>query len=152
VNAIVRAARRADLPAIAALLERSGLPVNGVADHLEHFEVAGEGEAVAAVCGLERHEPEALLRSLAVAPERRGRGLGASMVGRAEERARALGLARLWLLTETAQSWFERLGWSPVPRAGAPAELAASAEFQGACPATAVLMTRELTVGRAPGP
>lgn len=152
MNAIVRAARTADLPAIRALLEGSSLPVDGVADHLEDFEVAGEGEAVAAVCGLERHEPEALLRSLAVAPDRRGQGLGALMVGRAEERARALGLTRLWLLTETAQSWFERLGWSPVPRAGAPAELAASAEFQGACPDSAVLMSRDLTAWKVPGP
>lgn len=43
----VRAARAADLPAIAALLESSGLPVAGVAQHLESFEVAGEGEATA---------------------------------------------------------------------------------------------------------
>jgi amino-acid N-acetyltransferase len=46
------------------------------------------------------------------------------------------------LLTETADGWFPRFGFRPVPREALPAALSASAELRGACPATARALLR----------
>jgi N-acetylglutamate synthase-like GNAT family acetyltransferase len=47
---------------------------------------------------------------------------------------------RLFLLTDTAPEYFARFGFRHEPIARAPQALKASAEFQGACPASAVFM------------
>src|SRR5262249_20596584 len=48
----------------------------------------------------------ALLRMLAVAPERRGEGLGFVLVEAATDRARAQGVKQLYLVTDGAQGYF----------------------------------------------
>ena len=55
----------------------------------------------------------ALLRMLAVAPERRGEGLGYVLVEAATERARTQGVRHLYLVTDGAQGYFgEKLGFT----------------------------------------
>ena len=110
---------------------------------LELAGVVEAGEPIAAV-GLEIHGQAGLLRSLAVAPSARGRGLAARLVGHAEERARARGVSSLFLLTETAAPLFERLGYAAVPRSTAPAALRATAQFATLCPAGATCMHKAL--------
>ena len=59
----------------------------------------------------------ALLRMLAVAPERRGEGLGYVLVEAATERARAQGVRQLYLVTDGAQGYFgEKLGFQVIDR------------------------------------
>ena len=54
---------------------------------------------------------------LAVAPERRGEGLGFVLVEAATDRARAQGVRQLYLVTDGAQGYFgEKLGFSAVDR------------------------------------
>lgn len=88
--------------------------------------------------------PAGLLRSVVVAPDRQGEGVGRAVVGAAESLARAAGIRRLHLLTETAADWFATLGYSVETRAEAAAEVGDSAELRGACPETAVAMRRAL--------
>jgi amino-acid N-acetyltransferase len=64
------------------------------------------------------------------------------------ERAAADGVEDVYLLTTTAADYFPRFGFTEASRSDAPEQLSASREFQGACPATAVLMKRSLTEGR----
>ena len=52
------------------------------------------------------------LASLYVAPEHRGRGIGAVLVKALVDEANALGITRLYLYTEDGQRFYERLGWS----------------------------------------
>jgi N-acetylglutamate synthase-like GNAT family acetyltransferase len=52
-----------------------------------------------------------LLRSLAVAGDFRGQGLGQQLVTHAEGRARTAGAKSLWLLTIGADNFFARLGY-----------------------------------------
>jgi len=59
---------------------------------------------------------EALLRSLVIGAASRGRGFGQQLVARVEKDSRQAGIDRLILLTETARSFFERLGYEVIDR------------------------------------
>jgi amino-acid N-acetyltransferase len=138
----IRPARRSDLDAIRRLLAASKLPDADVGEHLGHFLVGEQDGAIAAVVGLEVGGAAGLLRSLAVREDLRGSGIGRDLVARATERARALGVTELWLLTQTAERFFARLGWTRVDRSEAPAAIRSSREFRELCPDSAVLMRR----------
>ena len=140
----LRPARDADWDAIRALLEANALPLAGAREHLAHFVVADRDGAVLGCAAIERHGDAALLRSVAVAPGSQGHGVGERLVRALLADAPGQGMHALYLLTTTAAGWFPRFGFAPVPREAAPPALRASAEFQGACPASAVLMARRV--------
>lgn len=125
----------------------SGLPSDGVADHFEHFFVAtiGNGRVVGSA-GVEIYEKAALVRSVAVAPDRQHAGLGARLVARVLDFAATLGVADAYLLTRDAADYFTRLGFAPIAREQVPAAVRASVEFTTSCPATASAMHRVLSV------
>jgi len=136
---MIRQAEPQDLEAVLALLTEAKLPTDGVAEHFRSFFVVEEGDRIVASAGLELHGDAALLRSLAVAPDVRGTGLGASLLRRAlhEVHARKGGV---YALTATAESYLTRFGFERVPRAALPDALRASRELQGACPDSATPM------------
>ncbi len=123
---------------------RDQLPLDGALEHLANFFVAVSEEVVVGVAGFEAHGTDGLLRSVAIAPARRGEGVARRLVESVESSARRQGMATLFLLTTSAGDYFSRRGFTPLERADAPASLAASKEFRGACPASAVLMGKRL--------
>lgn len=137
-----RPARSEDLGAVEALLSAAGLPLQGVAAHLAHFLVVEQAGTLVAAAGLEFYGTSALLRSVVVAEEQKGQGVGAELVRRLVEKADSDGLHALFLLTTTAADYFPRFGFVRIARASLPAELHASEELRGACPASAVVMQR----------
>jgi amino-acid N-acetyltransferase len=137
----MRAATLEDLNAVLGLLEASDLPTDGVQDHLEHCILEFDGSVLIGCAGLEIHGDAGLLRSVAVAVNHRSTGLGARLTNAMLEMARVHHLSSLSLLTTTANAYFTRFGFERVPRSQLPQSLHASAEFQGACPDTAVAMT-----------
>jgi amino-acid N-acetyltransferase len=142
---MIRSATSADLAGITALLEASSLPTVGVADSLDGFLVGEEDGHIVGVVGIEAccHE-YALLRSTAVAPEWRGRGLGRRLVEQAIANAEAQGVQALYLLTTTAERYFPSFGFSQVSRDDVPSEVRATEEFREACPASATVMAKRL--------
>jgi amino-acid N-acetyltransferase len=142
----LRPAAARDRAAIRALLERASLPTADldVAADLS-FWAAADGDRLVGVVGLERYGAVGLLRSLVVAPEYRDRGLGVALVAELERAAHAAGVERLVLLTQTRQSYFERLGYVLVDRAEVPDALQATAEFRTLCPSSAACLTKALT-------
>jgi amino-acid N-acetyltransferase len=139
-----RRANSADRAAISALLTEARLPIAGLDAHIADFVVAEQDGAVVGCAGLERYGTTALLRSVAVAPALRGTGLGPRLTAACIDAARARGLSSLALLTETAERFFPRFGFTVVPRTALPSELRESEELKGACPDTAVSMMLEL--------
>jgi amino-acid N-acetyltransferase len=141
---VLRSATAADLSAVLRLLESAGLPAAGVAEHLADFVVAESGGRLEGVAGLEVHGHDGVLRSVAVDPSSRGRGLGRRLTERVLASARAAGLRRLYLLTTTAEGWFPRYGFRPIAREDASVAVRASVEFREACPDSAVAMVLDL--------
>ncbi len=136
-------ARPHDLPEALALLGRSQLPEQDVAERWGHYFVVREDDArVVGVGGLEVHGEYGLLRSVAVDADYRGQGIAGALVGAALERARVLGLLAVYLLTTSARDYFARHGFAACPREDAPPAVRESWEFRSGCPQTAVLMKR----------
>ena len=102
-------------PAAKQLLESVALPSSDLTEqHLEHFLYCGSAYGLAGLVGLEIYGPNALLRSLAVAPSARSAGLCSALLGHAEAYARAQNVRDLYLLTTTAQAFFEARGYRPT--------------------------------------
>ena len=140
----LRPARPSDWAAIELLLSANRLPLAGARDHLDTFLVAEDDSGVVGCTGVELRGEVALLRAVAVAPSRQHQGIGRQMVSAMLAQARSRRLKSLALLTTTAREWFEGFGFRVVDRAMAPAPLKASAEFQGACPASAEFLVLEI--------
>jgi amino-acid N-acetyltransferase len=112
----------------------------GVAEILDSFLVIRDRGIVVAAGVVERHGDDGLLRSVVVEPGSQGLGLGkqiASALIASENRD-------LYLLTETAESFFSRRGFQLIPRNEAPPALRASEEFRCLCPESASFMWRSV--------
>lgn len=133
----LRQAQPADWPAVEALLEANHLPLDGAREHLSTFVLAESGREIVGCAGAEPHGDVALLRSVAVAPGLHHQGVGRRMVSLVLEEARRRGFQAVYLLTTTARDYFQRQGFLLADRAKAPQALQQSAEFRGACPASA---------------
>jgi len=140
----IRNATDSDLSAVESLLEASDLPINGVRDNFSSFVVADDDGAIAGAIGLEKYGSVALLRSAVVSPHHRGSGIGRRLVEQLLERAEEAGVDELFLLTTTAEKYFPKFGFTRTTRSAVPDSLKSSAEFRGACPDTAIVMSRPI--------
>jgi amino-acid N-acetyltransferase len=140
-------ARRDELPRILELLEEVGLPRDGLANHPSTTLVARGDGRVVGCAALELYGQAALLRSVAVAWDLRSTGLGWRLTEAALELSRHLGVEEAYLLTETADHFFPRFGFQPIPRSEVPRSVRSSVEFTSACPASARAMMLDLRAG-----
>jgi amino-acid N-acetyltransferase len=132
-------------PQVEQLLATCNLPASDLSpEHLEHFFACGVAGAPKGVVGLELYGQVALLRSLAVAADCRGMGCGKALVAKAESYARSGGVTELYLLTTTAERFFERLGYTRAARESAPGEIRRTQEFSDLCPSSAAFMVKRL--------
>jgi amino-acid N-acetyltransferase len=141
---MIERARPGDLPAVRHLLESQGLPLDGVEAHVGTMVVARDDDEVVGAAALELYRDGALLRSVVVSAGRQGAGLGHTLTEAALAMAGELGARSVFLLTTTAEGFFPRFGFRPVPRDDVPASVRMSVEFQSACPASAVVMRKDL--------
>lgn len=119
----VRRARPSDAPAILTLIAHYAaqgllLPRNeaDVREHASHFLVLEEKGRLAGCVALEAYGADlAEIRSLAVNPEIRGRGLGARLVQFALSEARRRRIARVFAVTH-APEFFLRQGFAAMSR------------------------------------
>lgn len=126
-----------DFAAARALLEAAALPTADLSPERVWLLGAFEGARLVGTIGLEG----ALVRSLVVVPERRGRGLAHELYARLVDEARRRGLTTLFTLTQTAARFFTALGYAPVERATVPAQVKATAQFSGLCPSSTTVFS-----------
>jgi N-acetylglutamate synthase-like GNAT family acetyltransferase len=136
----VEEARPEDGPALRAFLQAAELSVDDVEIGRQEYLLAREGGRIVGSVGLEVAGADALVRSLAVAPDRRGLGLGKRMLEAAVQRARGRRIGTLYALTITAEAFASALGFVPIPRAEVPEAIAALPQFRSLCPVSAVCM------------
>lgn len=129
-----------DLLLLLGLLDQAGLPRDGLTDHLECVLVARDGSAFVGCAAVECYGDAGLLRSVAVDAMHRRRGVGEALVRAAIELAQHRGVRSLYLLTTGATAYFARFGFRIVSRADVTPTVQQSAEFNGACPTSAVVM------------
>jgi len=107
------------------------------------FRVERDGVAIG-YCGFELYGDDALIRSIVVPPEHRGRGFGRAVTEALLTEVRNAGARRTWLLTNTAVPFFERLGFVRTERAGALPSILETRQATSIC-ASAALMSREVS-------
>ncbi len=137
-----------------ALEERDGLETALAKAGLRTDDVRSEGalfwrfitadDVPAGFGGLEMLGREALLRSVLVLPPLRGMHVGAAIVALLETEARARNARAVWLVTENAALFFERLGYSACPMTRVPAAVRATPEFRPTAGVAATVMSKRL--------
>jgi len=119
------------------------LPVDDIRDD-GIFVVARMGGELCGTAGMESFGAIALLRSVAVHPAWRGKGIASALCDELMRQARSTGVQQLFLLTTDAERFFRTLGFEALARDALPPEVRSTAQFRELCPQTAIAMTRAL--------
>lgn len=135
-------AKPTDEQAIQLLLKQCDLPYEDIAPHLVNFIVAKTSDRVIGVNGIEIQGPNGLLRSLAVEPAFRGRGISLALNARILARAQQMRVKNLYLLTQTVENYAAKSGFHKIARDTVPESIQATSEFKSLCPQTAVCMMK----------
>ncbi len=131
-----------DLKLLRAFLEKNALPYQDIQTKGNRFFLYRKGDTMVGCGGLELYGDCCLLRSVAVGTEFRGGGHGKEIVADLMVQATEHPVSSVWLLTETAEAFFNKLGFRKHSRSNAPDEIKKSSEFSSVCPVSAVLMSR----------
>ncbi len=126
-----------DLADLRGLVRSCGLRDEDMGLPGQRFLVAREEGRPVGCIGLEVHGAAGLLRSFAVEPGSRGRGVGRALHGRALALARELGLRDLFILTTTVREMALAWGFEEVGRDVVPEAIRQGEQFRSLCPATA---------------
>ncbi|WP_296225793.1 GNAT family N-acetyltransferase [Ralstonia sp. UBA689] len=140
----LRQADQADSHEIAALLKNCGLPSDDIPRTIDTFHVALDKGHIVGCAALEQKRNSVLVRSTAVDPFYRDRGIAGRLIERLLVRARGTGAREAYLLSTNAPAYFARWGFTLFPAEKAPAEVKASVTFQNAWHTAAVCMRCEL--------
>jgi len=133
-----------DADAIFTLVAANHLPLAGLREHLSTTLVAREDGRIVGSAALEVYADGALLRSVAVAPDYQGQGLGHGLARAAVTLAEQRHAPAIYLLTTTADGFFPRFGFERIDRTDVPAGVQTSIEFRSACPSNATVMRKRL--------
>ena len=131
-------------PDLIAVLEAAGLPTDDLHEAGRRFYRFEDEAGLIGYGALEQLSPDALIRSIVVIDGRRSSGLGAAILSWLEAEAARLQATGLYLLTTSATAFFQRHGYTALPRSAAPPAIAASRQFSTLCPASATFMFKEL--------
>lgn len=140
----IRQATGRDYEKVAALLQQENLPVEDIDPALSHFFIAEDKTGITGSIGLEPYGQHALLRSMAVHKDFRNQGLATRLVERLLNYAYKQDIKSIYLITNTAELYFEKKGFIKTDRSAVPAVVLQSREFNGLCPASSVIMYRLL--------
>lgn len=110
-------------------------------DNNYFFAYYDDGGKMVGTGGLEFYSSHALLRSIAVSETLRGTSVGKKIVSHLIDEADRRNIREIFLLTETAPIFFQKLGFQNVSRETVPEEVKASTEFASVCPVSAVCMS-----------
>jgi len=133
-----------ELGSVRALLESAGLATRDLESARPEFAVVREDGQVVAAGALQRFGSSALVRSVVVAEDRRGSGLGRMIVWKLERLARSAQITELILLTQIASGFFARQGYRAIKRTSAPEDMQASEVFRSLCSSSATCLVKSL--------
>lgn len=133
-----------EIKALILLLKNSNLPTDDLRLEISHLVGFFDGGELVGCGGFERYEDLALLRSVAVAKGLQGKAIGTRITNFLLQKAREENTKRIYLLTETAQNFFSKRGFTVVNRSEVPEAIKQSSEFSHVCPSSALVMMKKL--------
>jgi N-acetylglutamate synthase-like GNAT family acetyltransferase len=116
-------ARPEDRTEIVRLLTSAGLGADVAAHHIGRWVVAREAGQIVGCGALEVSGTAALLRNIVVAPSRRRRSIGSTIVSVLLDDAAELRVSTVFVFTRDAAGFFRRLRWQPARGSDAFAKL-----------------------------
>ena len=143
VSSIVRL-QPAHLAQLEELLRQNNLPTQDCAEQAQNFYGIFDGDELIAAGGLEPAADFVLLRSVVVQEQYRASGLARNISEYLISLAEADSRLAVYLLTETAESYFRKLGFTPLSRAEVPAAIAQTRQFSALCPDSASCLVMQL--------
>ena len=132
-----------DSPEFVAALHAADLPTEDLGGDGRTFFAFEDAGRPIGFGGFELYGEDVLLRSVVVLPEARGKGYGRAVTEAMLARAGGAGARHVYLLTTTAESFFEHDGFTRIERAEAPASILATKQAATIC-STAALLTRSI--------
>ncbi len=137
--------RITEISKVKKLLDEFSLPTSDLneKDRLQLFGIF-ENDSLIACVGVETYGENGLLRSLAVTTGSREKQIGRRLCEYIESHCLQHGVKRLFLLTETADGYFTKLGYKIWQRDGAPAEIRGTTQFSDLCPSSSKFMMKNL--------
>jgi len=126
-----------------SLLTQQNLPITDIKeDTLLYFLL--DADKVMGTAGLDIFDDCAMLRSVSVVADARGKGYGKIMNEQIEKFAKESGISCMYLITHTAKDFFDRQGYCVIDRATAPDAIKQTEQFTGLCPSSAVVMKKTI--------
>ena len=141
---VIQKAVSANFDAVCALLSENNLPTSDLNLLLDNFLVAVEDGEVIGVMGIDRYGAAGLLRSAAVKAPHRSEGVASALLHQLLEAAGQTGIANLYLVTNTAESYFSKKGFARISREEVSPAVLQSKEFNGLCPGSSAIMYRSV--------
>ena len=130
---------------VETLLKSSSLPSSDLRSNTA-IQLYGtfQKEKLIACVGVEIYAETALLRSLAVDSNNKQRGIGRSLLEYVENVCKHNGVQEIFLLTETAEKYFEKFGYTVHDRQNAPRSIKNTTQFSTLCPSSSIFMAKIL--------
>jgi len=128
---------------VLTLLEQQQLPVSDITEDTLLYLLV-DGEKMIGTAGLDIFDDCALLRSVSVVQDVRGKGYGRILNEQIELFAKESGINCMYLITHTAKDFFDRQGYCSIDRTTAPDAIKQTGQFSGLCPMSAVVMTKRI--------
>jgi len=133
-----------DFATIIQLLTENNLPSGDIEPGKQTFYIARNQNQILGCVGIEIYEQHGLLRSIAISENFKNTGIGKNLYHHIIKFCLKINLQNLYLLTTTADSYFDKFGWSKINRDVMPLAIQKSKEFSSLCPSTAICMTLSL--------
>ena len=140
----IKPAKPESIEGIKSLLAANNLPTSDITDETVRLFVVRQNNELVAAVGVEVYSRTGLLRSLAVKDSLKGNGIGEMLVNHLFDYCASEQVSELYLLTTTAEKYFERFGFQQISRDTVSEEIRQTREFQDICPCTAVVMHKTL--------
>lgn len=139
----IKIAEQVDFLQVHEILINNGLPTDGVNPDNGYYYIASKKELMG-VIGVEHYGTSAMLRSLAVKPQFRKAGIARELIEHALKVLKDSGFTDVYLLTNTADQYLIRYGFSIIERGKVPADILATSALSDICPASSTCMHLKL--------
>jgi amino-acid N-acetyltransferase len=127
------------------LLKDNNLSAEGLLDdHVLRYALIGNQQLIG-IGALTIFQDEAMLRSVSVNKDHQENGVGRSLVQQIIREARSDNLNTLYLLTDTAEGFFKKLGFKTISRKELPVVFDQDILVQSACSLSSAVMKLNLT-------